>query len=314
MGMDVDDYLRRLRRAPPPPMTRAALPEIRARFAGTLAAGYPQRPISAVRDALATAGDGSVPVRIYEPGAGPGPAILYFHGGGFVLGSIGTHDGLCRDLAARTGWTVVSVDYRLAPEAPYPAALDDALTAFDWLAAGNDEVDADPTRLVVMGDSAGGYLAAQLALRRRPALQVLLYPALDLTASRPSHVEFGEGFGLDSAAIGFCYECFVPPARRPEGEVSPLLAASLSNASPALIVAGSHDPLRDEAMDYARRLALEAQGVSLRIVHRMLHGFLTAPTVFDEAGEVLGLITDELCARLANPHARHAGRYPAQQA
>ncbi|WP_337188160.1 alpha/beta hydrolase [Phenylobacterium sp.] len=298
MTSDVDEHLARLRAAPQPPMTLKALPAIRRRFAAALAAGYPPRPLADVAEAQASPGASGPRVRTYTPGgSGGSPVILFFHGGGFVLGSLDSHDGLCRDLALRTGWRVVAVDYRLAPEAPHPAALDDALAAYDALPALTDGCGP----VVVMGDSAGGWLAAQVALRRPAALQVLLYPALDLSCGGASHAEFGTGYGLESPAIAFCYDCFAPTGPREDGELSPALRTDLGHAPPALLLVGGRDPLRDEAIAYAGRLAAAGVDVQLRVVAGMIHGFMTAPLVFARAAPELERLVDDMSRALAVP-------------
>lgn len=278
----VDLYLDRLRREPPPPLSAAALPAARRGFDKVCAYLYPGAPDVPVRDELT----GALRLRLY--GADADKLVLFFHGGGFVMGSLDSHDGFCRDLAERSGAQIASVGYRLAPENPWPAAPNDAAKAFAW-ARGR------ATNVIVMGDSAGGTLAATLGQGApTPALQVLLYPALDLTASTPSHREFVEGYGLDAVSARFCYDAYVAAERRADPAVSPGRTANLAHAAPAVIVIGGRDLLRDEGLDYAARL--QAAGVPVQLIRhdRMVHGFVTMPKLFREAGEVLGELATKI--------------------
>lgn len=282
--MDATDrFLDRMRRNPPPPLRRDRLAEARAEFDDLSGYLYPGE-LPPGRDECC----GTLSLRIYGDLDTTPAAILFLHGGGFVVGSLASHDGLCRDLAARTGAAVVAVGYRLAPEHPWPEAIKDALAAWTWLQA-----HAPHRRLAVMGDSAGGSLAALLAQGRpAPQLQILLYPALDLTCAQPSHAEFAEGYGLDGDAIGFCYDAYIPADRRGDPAVSPGLHAQLSDSAPALIISAGLDALRDEARAYAARL--RGAGVSVRHLEftRAPHGFVTMPRLFpDFAASAMDAIT-----------------------
>ncbi len=263
-------YIERLRAVEAVPLTRETLAHHRAEMDRMAPRLYPAAAEVAVQDFLA----GAVPVRVYGQ-APDGAAVLFLHGGGFVMGSIASHDGICRDLAARIGGVVVAVDYRLAPEHPFPAGLLDAEAALDWLHA------RWPGRpVVVMGDSAGGHLAAWLAGRDPlPALQVLVYPALDPEGTTASHRDYAAGYGLDREVTRFCWNALAPAAL-------PQPAASC----PAVLVTGGLDPLCDEGRAFAE--ALRQAGGVVREFHypRMVHGFLSMPRLFDEAGEALVLL------------------------
>lgn len=231
-----------------------------------------------VRDRTAA----GVPSRLYTPnGFGEQKAtVVFLHGGGFVTGGLESHDRACRRLAHTTGARVLAVDYRLAPEHPWPAAVDDAVAAVRWAAA---EL---PGPLVLMGDSAGGCLAALTCLRLRdesgprPAAQVLMYPNTDLTLAQPSMREFGKGWFLDAASLAWCVEAWVPdPALRADPLVSPLFAPDLSGLPAAIVVTCAYDVLRDEGEAYARRLAEAGTPVRHRREPGMIHGFLTLDTV-----------------------------------
>jgi len=225
---------------------------------------------------------GPVPVRLYTAKAPPPrPGIVFMHGGGWTYGSIATHDGIVGRLAARAGATVVSVGYRLSPEAPFPRALNDTVAAVRWTAERSDELGVDPRRLAVAGDSAGGNLAIACALRLRDdggpqlAAQLAFYPQLDATLSQPSVMELAEGYMLDRDTILWGIEQYVADdSLRSEPLVSPLHADDLAGMPAALVVTGEYDPLRDEGEAYARRL----RDCGVLVTHTsepgLLHGFL----------------------------------------
>lgn len=226
---------------------------------------------------------GPLAVRLYTPhGKGPFPLMAFFHGSGFVLCSLDTHDGMCRNLAAGIGCVVASVDYRLAPEHKFPAGPDDCLFATRWLAAHAAELGADPACIMVAGDSAGGNMAAVTALRLRdeggPTLrgQMLLYPVTDYhTPGTPSYAENAEGYGLTRSTMEWFWNHYLgDPAEADNPHASPLRAASLARLASAYIVSAEYDPLRDEAERYGERL--RDAGVPVEIVRcaGMNHGFL----------------------------------------
>jgi len=230
------------------------------------------------------------PVRIYRPigEEQPGPALLYVHGGGFVVGSLDSHDAPCRELAARVPCTVVSLDYRLAPEHRFPAAADDVLAAFRALGAEADSLGLDPSRIAVGGDSAGGNLSAVLALdtrgdELRPCFQLLIYPGVDMTMSSPSITELGTGFFLESQTIAWYRDQYLDEADRRHPRASPLFVEDLSDLPPALVVTAGFDPLWDEGEAYAHRL--REAGVEVAHHHHpgLFHGFWNCTTVIREA-------------------------------
>ena len=214
--------------------------------------------------------------------------MVFFHGSGFVLCSLDTHDGMCRNLCAGGGCVVVSVDYRLAPEEKFPAATDDCLLATRWAAEHAAEIGADPARIVVAGDSAGGNLAAVTALRVRdeggPELcgQLLLYPVTDYhTPGTPSYVENGDGYGLTRATMEWFWDHYLAEAADAlHPHASPLRAPDLSGLPPAFVMTAEYDPLRDEAEVYGRRL----DAAEIVRVPGMNHGFLFWVGVVDAAG------------------------------
>src|ERR1700730_2620351 len=235
----------------------------RQMMGGYASLGYPLESVSRTEDFDIQGSAGKIPVRLYvphteEPLPVAAPVFVYFHGGGFVAGDLDGYDTLLRALANRAQCVVISVAYRLAPENPYPAANDDAWTALTWVADHASEIGVDPQRLAVGGDSAGGLLAAwvaQKAAKNGPSLrlQVLLYPNLDATTSRPSWKELGTGAYLVShAQMDEWYDAYLPEGiNRTAPEVSPLFATDLTGVAPAFIMTADHDPLRDEGDEYA---------------------------------------------------------------
>ncbi|HLH67958.1 MAG TPA: alpha/beta hydrolase [Candidatus Dormibacteraeota bacterium] len=229
-----------------------------------------------------------VPVRVYTPDltdVGPPPTLVYLHGGGWVVGSVNTHDGVCRALANRARCQVISVDYRLAPEHPFPAAVEDAWTVTRWA------LERAP-RVAVAGDSAGGNLAAVAAMRARDAglplaLQVLIYPVVDHAFDTRSYRDNGQGYGLTTAAMRHYWSCYLGDAEGSQPEASPLRAPSLAGVAPALVIVCEYDPLRDEGVAFAERLRAEGVEARLSEYRGMIHGFARLGAFIDRAGEVL---------------------------
>jgi acetyl esterase len=255
--------------------------ELRAHFERQLAplAIHPRLPLAA-SDVVVAGAAGPLPARLYVPDGAParGPLLVYFHGGGWVEGSPATHEPSCRLLAHLAGVRLLSVDYRLAPEHPFPAAADDALAAYLDARELAAELGADPARIGVGGDSAGGNLAAVVALdlrgdARAPAYQLLIYPGVDMTTKRPSRLRFAEGFLLTADSITWYEDQYVPDrSRRADPRVSPLRAPDVSGLPPAYVATALADPLRDEGEAYAERL--RAAGVTVALHrHPQVHGF-----------------------------------------
>jgi acetyl esterase len=243
----------------------------------------PAEEVAQVRDLQIDGPGGSLALRLYR-GAGTQPeqplaALVFLHGGGWVIGNLDSHDRLCRRIANLAGISVVAVDYRLAPEHPYPAALDDARAALTWVAASADALRIDPARIAIGGDSAGGNLAAVLALMGREGLapptlfQALLYPAVDLVCDSASYQRVTAGVPLTAATMHWFIDHYVPSGIDRSGwMLSPLRAPSLAGLPPALVVTVGNDPLCDEGREYARRL--ESEGVRVTALHMgdQLHG------------------------------------------
>jgi len=227
---------------------------------------------------------GDIPLRLYATDhVGLRPALVYFHGGGFVFGNLDTHDAVCRAIAKASGAVVVAVDYRLAPEHKFPAAVDDSYAATKWVAANAERLGIDAHRIAVGGDSAGGNLATVIALRCRdaggPALaaQVLIYAVTDVsTFETGSHRELAEGYFLTRAAMEWFTGHYLASAdHKRHPEVSPLLAPNLSGLPPALIITAEFDPLRDEGEAYARRIQQAGVPVTVTRYPGMIHGFVS---------------------------------------
>jgi acetyl esterase len=224
------------------------------------------------------------------------PALVYFHGGGWTIGDLDTHDVLCRQLCAAAGVAVVSVDYRLGPEHRFPAAVDDCVAATRWLQREGASLGLDPTRLAVGGDSAGGNLAAVVALVLRdagdpaPAFQLLVYPATDMRAVAPSHTVNGQGYLLTADSVAWYRGHYIADAAQwSDWRASPLLAADLSRLPPALVLTAGFDPLRDEGRQYADALSVAGNRVQYVCFERQLHGFITMSKVIDEARTAVAL-------------------------
>jgi acetyl esterase len=257
---------------------------------------------------------GELPARLYQPVPGPIPLVVYLHGGGWTIGSLESHDRMCRRLADGSGAAVLAIDYRLAPEHPWPASVDDTVTALRWVASGSAGLGPDglgpaPTAVAVAGDSAGGTLAALGCLRVRdeypsalPDLQVLLYANTDLTGAQPSIREKATGWGLDAATVRFFNSQWVPDqARWSDPAVSPLHAPDLSGLPDALIVSAEHDPLRDESEAYAWRLRDAGVAVELRREPGLIHGFMTLDDVSPACAAAADRVAADVRARLSRP-------------
>lgn len=237
-------------------------------------------------------------IRVYEPReAKPGerfPILVWFHGGGFVIGNLDTHDHACRALATQGDFMVVAVDYRLAPESKFPSAVDDCMAVLRWLTLHALEIGGDPTRMAVGGDSAGGNLAAVCAILARNdgypkiAFQLLIYPCTAPEPETPSHRKFAEGYILTRNTITWFYKQYVRSAKEFEDfRFAPLMAEDLSALPPALVLVAGYDPLRDEGVDYAKRLIDAGNRVTLVNYEGMVHGFLLMGGAIDAAKRAL---------------------------
>lgn len=245
-------------------------------------------PVASITDGAIPGPEGGIPIRIYAPReacAGDIGVLLYFHGGGFVIGDLDTHDNLCRQLCLAGDTIVVAVHYRLAPEHPYPAAVDDALAAFAWLTVSAPDIGADPARIAVGGDSAGGTLAAILAHRARDTdvrlrAQLLLYPVTDLAATYPSHREHADIYPIPQPVLDWFWSHYLgvgwkaDSALRQDPSVSPIHSERFDGLAPAFILTAGLDPLRDEGDAYARRLANAGVETTQLCAMGTVHGYL----------------------------------------
>ena len=303
-------FLQLLARSRQPAMHQMTVREARTEFDSVLPLlGGRPAPVGEIVDRTIAGPGGRLRVRIYRPAGSVArllPTVLYFHGGGWAIGSLEAYDLPCRFFCARSGCAVVAVDYRLAPEHKFPAGLDDAIASFRWLAANAEEMGIDAGRIVVAGDSAGATLAAVVAQlvrgeARTPCLQWLIYPATDLAAETPSHVSCGEGFLLTRADMEWFHGLYLNDASEAaDPRVSPLRAADLAGLPPALIFTAGLDPLRDEGQAYADKLT--AAGV--KTVHRefdsLIHGYVGMRGALQAAARAM----DDMVAGLRHELAR----------
>jgi acetyl esterase len=304
---DVERLLEAARQAAKPPFEALTPSQAREAYAASWDILQPAAAeVASVRDQAIAGPGGPLALRIYR-GAGTGdaqrlPCLVYLHGGGWVIGNLDSHDRLCRKLANVAGICVVAVDYRLAPEHRFPAALDDAACALRWVAGHAGELSIAPGRIGIGGDSAGGNLAAVLALMARDgdapplAHQALLYPVTDLQAASASYRRVTSGVPLTAATMRYFIDHYTPAAGdRLDWRASPMRARSLAGTAPALVLTVAHDPLCDEGRDYAARL--EQDGVRVTSLHladhvhgMLLHGKLVraSNTILDFVGAAIG--------------------------
>lgn len=261
--------------------------------------------VAEVRDLSVPAPFGDIALRLYRHAqadeAELQPCLIYLHGGGWVVGDLDSHDGVCRELANRTRCTVISVDYRLAPEHAFPAAVEDSWSATRWIAENAGSLRIDPTRLAIGGDSAGGNLATVVCMLARdsggPALsaQVLIYPATDMTMSHASHVEFADQLPLTRASMHWFIDTYLSSeADKADWRASPLQAENFADLPAACIITAGCDPLRDEGEAYAA--ALRAAGVSVSHTRfaGQIHGFLTMGRMIAQTDDALTLVSEAL--------------------
>ena len=252
-------------------------------------------PVENVEDRSIPGPGGEIPVRIYTPASTePLPALVHFHGGGWVIGDIETHDSICRTLANTAQCVVVSVDYRLAPEHKFPAAVDDAYAATTWVADHAEEIGVDKRRIAVGGDSAGGNLAAVVALIARGkstprlAYQLLVYPVMDYDFETPSYIENAEGYFLTRDTMKWFWAHYIRnEADGLDPRASPLRADDLVGLPPALVITAEFDPLRDEGEAYAARLRDDGVPVTVTRYDGMIHGFWQMAALLQQSRDAL---------------------------
>ena len=288
--------LERAARSPLPPYHKVTPFVARRLYRDTRAALSPKPP--EVSEARLIVADGPVALRAYRPAGARKeevlPALMFFHGGGWTIGDLDTHDVVCRQLANGARCAVFSVDYRLAPEHPFPAAVDDCVGATRYVFERAGELKVDPRRVAVGGDSAGGNLAAVVSIHARdhggpmPAFQLLIYPATDHRGGFPSHERNGEGYLLTRASMDFFRGCYLPRKEDwSDWRASPLLAKDLSRLPPAFVLTAGFDPLLDEGRAFAERLEREGVPVEYREYEDMVHGFALFGGMVDRANEAV---------------------------
>ena len=249
----------------------------------------PKAQLARVEDFSIPARDGAaLHARLYANGDGIVPVLLFFHGGGFTIGGVASHDTLCRELCRLSGCAVVSLDYRLAPEHRFPTAVDDAWDAVQWLAGHGHSLGIDSRRLAVGGDSAGGTLAAVCAILARDqqvpvALQLLFYPGCAATQDAPSHRRFGHDLVLDQPHIEWFFEQYIDPGQREDWRFAPLNAPDVEGVAPAWFGLAECDPLVDDGIAYADKLRAAGVAVDLEIYRGVTHGFIMMGRAIPEA-------------------------------
>ncbi|MCX7200999.1 MAG: alpha/beta hydrolase [Burkholderiales bacterium] len=257
------------------------------------------QPVAHVRELTADGPHGPIAMRLYRPTpetSGALPVLVYFHGGGWVIGDLDTHDALCRALANGSGCAVVSVDYRMGPEHRFPAAVDDCLAATYWVRRNAAALDVNPDKLAVGGDSAGGNLAAVIALAARNAgdlpvaYQLLIYPATVQRRVTRSGAVNGQGLLLTVDSMRYFHDHYIDDDRHDhDWRAAPLLCDDLGRLPPALVLTAGFDPLRDEGIEYAHRLTQAGNRATLVSFERQIHGFITMGKVIDEAEEAVAM-------------------------
>jgi acetyl esterase len=294
----VKDFLDRLAGMPRPAPEHLPLAAMRHGFAAMMAMMGPKDVAAGKVENFTMPGPaGEIRARAYAPVAGGSealPALIYFHGGGFTMGDLDTHDGLCRLLAAEGGLRVIAVDYRLAPENKWPAPLDDALAAIDYIAAGAADLGIDAGRIAVGGDSAGGHLAAVVthALKAKGgphlAFQLLMFPGTEFTTDTASMNKYGVGYFLERRTIEWAYAQLLPEGTdRNSPSVSPLKARDFRGLPPAYLLLAGYDPLHDEGIAYADRLRTAGVKVSVADYPEMVHCFVYLQTLLPQARQAI---------------------------
>jgi len=284
------------------PFYRLSVEEARQAVLAFAQLGGEPEPVASVEDRELPGPDGPIPVRIYTPeGGGPFPVLVYFHGGGWVVCDIDSHDPVCRSLARGTGCVVVSVGYRLAPEHKNPAAADDCYAATQWVMNNTSHINGDPNRVAVGGDSAGGNLAAVVTLMARdfggraPMFQLLIYPVMDYLSGTPSYEQNAEGYFLTKEDMVWFWNHYLnDEGEAPNPYLSPLRAGSLAGLPPALVITAEFDPLRDEGELYVARLREHGIAAELVRYDGMIHGFFSMAGVLHQGRNALELAAARL--------------------
>lgn len=294
-----------------PPLHQLAPTEARKAYQQRVRKTRPEpHAVAAVEQLDCSGPGGRLAIRLYRASAAPAaPCLVFYHGGGWTIGDLDTHDILCRDLCRQAGCAVAAVDYRLAPESPFPAAVEDAVAAYRWLRDAAVGLGLDPSRLAVGGDSAGGNLAAVTSLLLRdaretlPRFQLLIYPATDMRALAPSHLANGQGYLLTADTVAYFRKQYTPEeAQWSDWRASPLLHPDLSGLPPALMLTAGFDPLRDEGRQYADALSSAGTPCQYVCFERQIHGFVPMGKALDEANTAVTLCALALRRALQPSH------------
>jgi acetyl esterase len=285
--------------------------EARAAYRDRRTFTQPDPPaVASVLDLHADGPHGPIPLRLYHPAgqgdtARPLPVLVYFHGGGWVIGDLDTHDTLCRQLSNQSGCAVLAVDYRLGPEHRFPCAVDDCIAATRWCRNHAAQFGLDPARMAVGGDSAGGNLAAVVAITTRNAgepplrLQLLIYPATDMRCQAQSHTTNGQGYLLTRDTMDYFHGHYIDDAAfDTDWRASPLLNDTLTGLADAFVLTAGYDPLRDEGLQYSQRLTEAGNTATHICFERQIHGFITMGRVLDEANAAVTLCAAMLAQAL----------------
>ena len=287
-----------------PPRSTQSVEERRAAYLALASVAGAGPDLDEVTDRTIPGPAGEIPVRLYRNEGALG-IVVFFHGGGFTIGDLDSHDQICRQLAVQSGATVVSVDYRLAPEHPFPAALDDAWAAVQWADEHRGELGgSDDAGIVVCGDSAGGNLSAVVALMARDtglelAAQLLVYPLVDQADRSPSMTENGSGYILDVETMDWFHECYA--ADPDDWRASPGRAPSHAGVAPALVITAEYDPLRDQGATYAAQLAAAGVEVTHSRYDGMVHTFFQLGPLVDAGARAVTEVADAARAALGTP-------------
>jgi acetyl esterase len=307
LDSQAQDLLDVINAAQPAPIHTLSVPDARERMRAAMISPGKPLELESVEEVPLPTPHGALRLRLYRPSRGPLPVALFLHGGGWTLNDIDTHDALCRRLARRSGWLFASLDYRRAPEHKHPAALQDAYFAYRWLLDNEERIGSDPSCRALVGESSGGTIAAGLTLLLRdgeapmPTYQAIAYPMMGVADRWPSHTERGSGYILDSEQVRWFLGHVLPADCDPEDPyLFPLASPNLSGLPPALVMTAEFDPLRDEGIAYAEKLA--QAGVAVEHLHAgdQMHGFLMLTRAVDKAG----LLTDRLADALASHRSR----------
>ncbi len=296
---DVAAFLEQISSAEGPSMSEAG-PDAAREMYRAMQSMNPVAEVASITDSKA----GDIPIRIYRNSDDVTPGIVYFHGGGWVIGDLDTHDSVCTQLVEATGFTVISVDYRLAPEHPFPAPVDDCYQAFCWVAEHAVDLKIDAGRLAVAGDSAGGNLSTVVAMLARdqngptPAFQLLVYPVTNTAMNTASYEENAEGYLLTKDGMQWFWDLYIgeDDTHRNNTLAAPLLADNLAGLPPACILTAEFDPLRDEGEAYGEALSSAGVTTTVKRVDGTVHGFLGMP--FKSSVEAMQFIASQLKAAL----------------